>query len=330
MRTSLILLRSGVTLLCAAGIASAGYIIEDTYDSKNFFSEFDFFSDKDPTEGFVGYSTAATANISSLAGYVDNAVFLGVDSTTVNPPPPGRKSVRVSSKKTYTHGLIIADIAHMPDSICGSWPAFWTVGSTWPINGEIDIIEGVNDDTTNHITLHTSPGCSLDSTGAMSSSTLSTPNCNAGSAGEGCSLKTTSKQGYGTGFNAAGGGVYVMEWTSSAIKVFFFARNSIPADITSGNPDPKAWGAPVGSFSGSGCSIDSHFKNHQIIFDTTFCGKWAGQVWSDGSCAALAPTCEAYVAANPQAFEQAYWMINSVKVFQLKMAAGKREVPFLG
>ncbi|KAL2066252.1 hypothetical protein VTL71DRAFT_2323 [Oculimacula yallundae] len=329
MRTSIILLRFGVALL-GVGFAKAGYVLEDTFDSQNFFNEFDFFADKDPTEGFVKYSNAATANISSLAGYVNNAVFLGVDHTTVN-PPQGRSSVRVSSKKAYTHALIIADIEHMPDSQCGAWPAFWTLGQDpWPSNGEIDILEGVNDDQTNHITLHTSPGCNIESTGAMSSSTLSTPNCNAGNAGDGCSLKTTNKQGYGTGFNAAGGGVYAMEWTSSAIKVFFFTRSSIPADITSGNPDPKTWGAPVGSFSGGGCSIDSHFKSHQIIFNTSLCGKWAGAVWKDGSCAALAPTCEAYVAANPQAFEQAYWMINSVKVYQPNMAAGKREVPFLG
>ncbi|CZT52968.1 related to mixed-linked glucanase precursor MLG1 [Rhynchosporium secalis] len=326
MRTSILLFRFGVTLLCA-GTANAGYIIEDTFNTDNFFTEFDFFADKDPTEGFVKYLAPAAANISSLAGYVNDAIFLGVDHTTVN-PPQGRSSVRVSSKKAYTHGLIIADISHMPDSQCGSWPAFWTVGKDWPKNGEIDILEGVNDDTTNHITLHTSPGCNLNSTGALPSSTLSTPNCNAGGAGEGCSLKTTNKQAYGTAFNAAGGGVYAMEWTSAAIKVFFFARNSIPADIISGNPDPSTWGAPVGSFSGSGCSIDSHFKDHQIVFNTSLCGVWAGKVWKDGSCAALAPTCEAYVAANPQAFAQAYWLIKSVKVYKANMATGKRHIPF--
>ncbi|PVH88102.1 glycoside hydrolase family 16 protein [Cadophora sp. DSE1049] len=329
MRASYTLLRLGATVLCTASIANAAYVIEDTYDTTNFFSEFDFFAEQDPTEGFVKYSTATTANISSLAGYVSSSVFLGVDHSTVN-PPSGRSSVRVSSKKAYTHGLIVADIAHMPDSTCGNWPAFWTVGAEWPANGEIDILEGVNDDTTNHITLHTSPGCKLNSTGALPSSTLSTSDCNAGNAGEGCSLTTTNKQNYGTGFNAIGGGIYAMEWTSSAIKVFFFARNAIPADITSGNPDPTTWGTPIGSFSGTGCSIDSHFKNHKIVINNTFCGKWAGQVWNQSSCSKLAPTCEAYVAAYPKAFTQAYWLINSVKVYQPNMAARKREVPLKG
>ncbi|KAK0113647.1 hypothetical protein ONS95_013893 [Cadophora gregata] len=320
------LLCLGLTFLCAATIANAVYVIEDTYDTKNFFSEFDFFVDQDPTEGFVKYSSAETANTSSLAGYVNDAVFLGVDYTTAN-PPSGRKSVRVSSKKAYTHGLIMADIAHMPDSTCGNWPAFWTVGADWPTNGEIDILEGVNDDTTNHITLHTSPGCMLNSSGALSSSSLSTSDCNAGNAGEGCSISTTNNQNYGTGFNAIGGGVYAMEWTSSAIKVFFFARGAIPADIISGSPDPTTWGTPVGSFSGTGCLIDSHFKDHKIVINNTFCGAWAGQVWNRSSCSRVAPTCEAYVAAHPKAFAQAYWLVNSVKVYRQDMAAVKRGIP---
>ena len=76
MHTSYTLFDLGVTVLCAASIANAAYVIEDTYDTTNFFSEFDFFADKDPTEGFVKYSSAETANISSLAGYASNAVCM--------------------------------------------------------------------------------------------------------------------------------------------------------------------------------------------------------------------------------------------------------------
>ena len=49
----------------------------------------------------------------------------------------GRPSVRIETADSWTHGLFIADIKHMPtttdSSGCGVWPAFWTLGSgTWP------------------------------------------------------------------------------------------------------------------------------------------------------------------------------------------------------
>jgi hypothetical protein len=278
MHTSQILLRLGAPVVYAAGIVNATYSIGDTYNTSNFFSEFSFFTASDPTGGFVDYSSAVSANISSLAGYSNGAVYLGVDHTTEN-PTGGRGSVRVTSNKAYTQGLFVADIAHMPGGICGVWPAFWTFGPNWPASGEIDIIEGVNQQTTDSITLHTASGCTMSSTGSLSSSSLTQADCNAGNGDDGCGFTTTNTQGYGAGFNAIGGGVYAMEWTSSAIEVFFFPRTSIPSDITSGSPDPSTWGTPVASFSGSGCDIDSHFSNHNIVFDTTFCGQWAGSVW---------------------------------------------------
>lgn len=303
-----------------AGIAqaanSSSYTLQDAYNTTNFFQSFDFFNGPDPTSGFVNYVSASAANTTGLAGFSNNAVLLGVDHKTLNPPAPGRASTRVTSKKAYNSGLFIADIAHMPGG-CGVWPAFWTVGKNWPADGEIDIIEGVNADTTNAVTLHTSAGCNMASTGALSTSSLSTSNCNANTAFDGCSFSTASTQGFGAGFNANQGGVYAMEWTSSAISVWFFARSTIPADITSGKPSPPTWGTPTALFAGKGgCDIASHFQNHQIVFDTTFCGQWAGKVWSSGSCASLAPTCDAYVAQNPSAFATTYWLINSVKVYQ--------------
>lgn len=332
MRSSQLLKRLGVSVICAAGIANAAYSLEDNYDDQNFFSEFDFFDGADPTDGFVSFANAGTANMTGLAGYSNGAVYLGVDHTTLN-PAGGRGSVRVTSNKAYTHGLFIADISHMPGGICGVWPAFWTFGPNWPASGEIDIIEGVNSQSTDSITLHTSSGCTMSSSGSLSSSTLANGDCNDGNAGTGCSFGTASTQGYGAGFNAIGGGVYAMEWTSSAIQVYFFPRNSIPGDITSGNPVPTGWGTPVASFSGSGCDIDSHFMGHNIIFDTTFCGQWAGNVWPSSSCGSLASTCDAYVGSNPAAFTDAYWMINSVKVYQdggaSKRSEGLTPVPFM-
>jgi hypothetical protein len=58
-----------------------------------------------------------------------------------------------------------------------------------------------------------------------------------------------------------------MQWTSSFIKIFFFPRNAIPADITSGNPDPTKWGLPNANFDSKfpGCDIDANFPAQTIV-----------------------------------------------------------------
>ena len=296
-------------VVALAATAQAAYNIRDSFDKTNFFDGFEFFSGPDPTQGFVKYQTAAQANSGSLAGFANDAVYLGVDSTVAN-PAGGRASTRVNSKNKYTKGLFVADIAHMPSSTCGVWAAFWTFGDGWPNNGEIDIIEGVNRNQSTTYTLHTSQGCSFEPQG----------DCNApGDGTKGCSAETPQTQLYGDAFNKIGGGVYATEWTSKAIKIWFFPRNAVmPADISSENPDPSTWGKPSATFaSGSGCNIDDHFREHQIVFNTALCGQWAGKVFeSDSQCAAQGATCEEFVAANPEAFKEAFWLINSVKIYQ--------------
>lgn len=109
-----------------------------------------------------------------------------------------------------------------------------------------------------------------------------------------------------------------MQWTSTGIAVWFFARSSIPADISSGYPDPAGWKTPMAYFSGTGCDFTDRFGPQQIVFDTTFCGDWAGEtsIWAASACSAKATTCAAYVNANPSAFQEAYWLVNYVNVYQ--------------
>lgn len=118
-------------------LSALAYSLVDTYNSANFFSSFNFFTGADPTQGYVSYQSQSAAQSQGLISTSGGQVYLGVDHTTTNPPSPGRASVRVTSNKAYTHGLFIADIAHMPGSICGVWPAFWLFGPNWPTNGEI-------------------------------------------------------------------------------------------------------------------------------------------------------------------------------------------------
>ncbi|KAH6845225.1 concanavalin A-like lectin/glucanase domain-containing protein, partial [Chaetomium sp. MPI-CAGE-AT-0009] len=324
--------------LTASSVRAASYNIVDTFDASNFFTEFDFFTEPDPTHGFVKYVDSATASRDGLAGYADGGVYLGVDYT--NTTTTGRPSVRVTSKKAYTKGLFIADIAHMPagaagSNSCGIWPAFWMFGPDWPNSGEIDIIEGVNSQRSTAVTLHTGPGCSVSNRGSLAGTKLVSPDCEGN---EGCTQSTRAANNYGAGFNAAGGGIYALEWTDAAIKVWFFPRGSPTAtalsfpssptttpnhnssspsnSTTPSSPDPSTFGTPLAVF--AGCPLADHFADHSIVFNTAFCGDWAGRVWAaDRACAALAPTCEAYVGAHPEVFAQAYWLVRGVRVFQV-------------
>jgi hypothetical protein len=58
-----------------------------------------------------------------------------------------------------------------------------------------------------------------------------------------------------------------MEWTSELINIYFFPRNAIPADITSGNPDPSGWGLPTANFESQygNCDIDANFPAQTIV-----------------------------------------------------------------
>ena len=237
----------------------------------------------------------------------------------------GRDSIRLESKDLYTTGLFLLDLQHMPYG-CGTWPAFWTFGANWPYQGEIDIIENVHNATVNQQTLHTNENCNMatEPTSLFSGSWIDgNTNCNVFETGNaGCSIVSDQTNTYGKSFNDVQGGLYAMEWTSDFIRVFSFPRASIPANALSSSPNPNdpSWGKPVGywTLNDASCSSD-HFKEHTVTFDITFCGDWAGATFSSAcpvEAAANGGSCNQYVQNNPQAFEDTYWLINSLKVFK--------------
>ena len=309
-------------LLLLVSTVSANYTLTDNLDPNNFFGAFQFFDEADPTKGHVKYVDRTQASGLSLAGFLpkhDNQIYLGVDWQ--NQAPDGRTSLRISSKKTYNKGLFILDVAHMPGQ-CGAWPAWWLLGDgEWPSGGEIDIVEGVNAQAGNIMALHTGPNCAINTTSpADFSGKLRTSNCDVDAPGQppnaGCGVSDPRPASYGPELNAAGGGAFAAEWTARGISIWFFARDAIPEDVAAGAPAPNTWGNPAARFAGP-CDFDAAFRDMRMIFDTTFCGDWAGSVWDqDAGCKALAPTCAEYVEKNPEAFKQAYWGINYVKVFE--------------
>ena len=164
------------------------------------------------------------------------------------------------------------------------------------------------------MTLHTGAGCTISNSYGMSG-TVDSTNCDVSDGdNEGCGITASSSQSYGAGLNSAGGGVYATEWTASTISIWFWPSGSAPSDVSGSNPNPAGWGTPAAMF--GGCDTSSHFKDMNIVFDTTFCGDWAGDAFSsDSTCSSKASSCEDYVANNPSAFTDAYWKVRSLKVY---------------
>ena len=228
----------------------------------------------------------------------------------------GRKSIRIESKSRYTEGLFIMEMAHMPTG-CGTWPAYWLCGPDWPRGGEIDVLEGVDNQVASLTMLHTDSGCDMrwQST-SLYTGLMITPNCDVNDPTQptnaGCSIEG-SYGSYGAPLNAVGGGIFATEWTNSHISVWFWPMGNSPADIYS-SPEPSTWGTPYAFFSlGSNCPPE-HFKDHTIIFDLTFCGDWDGATFPS-NCPNLG-SCTDYVMLHPEAFTEAYWLVNYVKVFK--------------
>ncbi|KAK2069001.1 hypothetical protein P8C59_003611 [Phyllachora maydis] len=306
-------------------VSLIGYHLVDTYNASNWFTKFDTLAIPDPTHGSVEYVSYNEAKLDGLAAIKNNQVYMGVDYKTNGlGTTKGRKSMRVSSRRAYTKGLFVADIEHMPASSkngCGLWPAWWTFGPHWPHSGEIDIIEGVNSNTGNQMTLHTSDGCLVENTGSARSTIFNVTEDADCEGFNGCPQITPDTTSYGQGFNAIHGGVYAMEWTDTAIAVWFFHRHDarLRGLLDDVAPDPVRLGTPRARFTGPRCDFASHFRTHNIIFDTTFCGDWAEPNFqADPACNMLAPTCQAYVADNAADFAEAYWLVNSIRVFQTR------------
>ncbi|KAJ3774916.1 glycoside hydrolase family 16 protein [Lentinula raphanica] len=302
------------------------WLPEDEYSGSTFFDNFSFYTGEDPTHGTVNFLNATAAFSDGLAYVQDNGiVIMKGDNTSTLANGVNRNSVRISSNKQYNTGLFILDINQAPWG-CGVWPAFWTVGGgTWPLTGEIDIIEGVHDNEHNQVTWHTGPNCTLTPEGNFTGTIVQTngvnnTNCDGNdNDNAGCGITEWSRASYGPFFDQQGGGVFAMKWDENGIAVWSFYRAAIPQDIQAGSPNPSGWGDPVAALEPGGCDPLTNFVNHSIIFDITFCGDWAGNSYATSGCPG---TCSEQLM-EPSNFDNATWSINSIKVYRKQLLSGQ-------
>lgn len=301
--------------------------------ASTFFDHFTYFSEPDPTHGFIQYQSAEDSIRQNLTIYhsLDSpppksinpdtssnstSAVLRVDNTHSN-TASGRPSARIISKRTYDKGLFLFSILHTPYG-CGTWPALWLLGPNWPSGGEIDVVEAVNiGNTGNHVTLHTSEGCRIGpKRKRKQTGTAKTWDCwNEINANSGCGVQG-GWDTYGAAFNARGGGIYALEVRKEGIRVWVFKREDVPGDILDGeSPDPSRWGTPLADFPNTECDIDRYFSDMQIVVNIALCGDWAGQPHVFGASGRCVGNCVDWVTWRPESFREAYWEFDGFRVY---------------
>ena len=104
---------------------------------------------------------------------------------------------------------------------------------------------------------------------------------------QGCGVTFRQASSYGSSFNDAGGGYYVVARTrAEGVRVWFWSRYdpTVPPEVRDptrggfpfGAPEAispnGAWGVPDAFFpTWDNCGYDGHFNAHALVFDLTFC-----------------------------------------------------------
>ena len=206
-----------------------------------------------------------------------------------SPTPQGpRESIRLEGKRRFNRGLFILDLRHMPAG-CGVWPAFWlTDEANWPVNGEIDIVEGINYQSVAKTALHSTKTCLMGDvpmgvktgtwdlsvgipdkkTGIPDMTMRYATDCFVYSPhqwlNQGCVAVDLEGESLGIPLNQKGGGVYVLEWDPAFghIRSWVFSpHTSVPENLRETirtaseenpqlrvRPDPDLWPLPYGFF----------------------------------------------------------------------------------
>lgn len=145
-------------------------------------------------------------------------------------------------------------------------------------------MEAVNQaDDGNKMTLHTTEGCKMN-VRRKQDGDVEQKDCNhEKNENAGCGVKDEDDS-YGEAFNEGGGGVMAVEWRDEGIRMWQFARDAIPGDITSREPNPNTWGIAAADFPGTNCDIGNHFRNNSIVANINLCGQLTDAFYEQSGC----------------------------------------------
>lgn len=284
----------------AKAAAAGAYHLHQSNRGRSFYSNdnWHFWTRDDPTHGQVRFLSRSDAENQGLIGITeDDRAYASTSSGDIGRGKK-RHSVRFHSKESYDSGLVIFDVTNMPVG-CATWPALWTCnGVDWPVNGEIDVMEGVGytsvGKNSNLMSVHLGQDAPLSTRDGTYTGTLNSNNCQTsyGMGNTGCSFRDSNDNGpsWGVDFNENNGGIWALQFGSDqGIKVWFWGRHSgkIPSELSHrlDSPStlhPSTWGKPMANFQSD--VINRRVLGQQIIMDITLAGDWAGNVAMDGDC----------------------------------------------
>ncbi|KZV63360.1 glycoside hydrolase family 16 protein [Peniophora sp. CONT] len=307
-------------LLYVLPVVIAQYNLVKEYAGQGFLDDWTFYGGIDNlTWGNATFVDATTAATKKLA-YVDattNHTILRVDNSTKVAPGTTRNSIRINSNDLYGVGSVwVADFLHVPFG-CSVWGAFWSTATTaelapavWPAGGEIDTFEAFNLEKSSQFTLHTEPGCSI-----ANSLLANNTNCDSSTGGPGCTVTNADPRSYGSAFSQAGGGIFVTEFASNGINIWFFSRSDVPSGLSGSTNsfDTSTLGKPTIVYPATSCAVDSLFKPQSLVFDITLCGRTSGNpAIFNRTCSG---TCYSDYVLDPSKYSDAYFEVASVRVF---------------
>ncbi|KAJ7928220.1 glycoside hydrolase family 16 protein, partial [Mycena leptocephala] len=284
----------------STGTSSDGWSLTSQLQGQTFLDFFDFELTTNDNGGVAQYVDGVASGLAYTSG---SQVVLAVDNT---PTVSLRKALRMHSKTQFNaadNNLFIFDVAHIP-AVCGTWPAIWLTGTSWPYDGEIDVVEAVNLYNRDEYSLHTGPGCTAPATmpnlqlveaGATSCDATVDPGA--------CGYSDLDSTSFGPGFNNAGGGVFALEFAADGIKTWFWTAANVPADIRNLSPTPSTWAASAARFNipVSSCSPETYFNDLLLVVNTNLAGVWPQGVWGTNNVGGQTTSCQTQTGVNTAA-----------------------------